>query len=91
MILSTGVSATTADAPSFAATVLAMEGTVGLPGAVLADTGFASGKAVADLEARGIEPLVAIGRAQPHRPCDFRPPPQPKRERRIAEPWRIAM
>jgi hypothetical protein len=91
LILSTGVVATTADAPSFAATVLAMEGTVGLPGAVLADTGFASGKAVADLEARGIEPLVAIGRAQPHRPYDFRPPPKPKKERRTAEPWRVAM
>ena len=26
-----------------------------------------------------------------HRPYDFRPPPKPKRERRIAEPWRIAM
>src|SRR5215210_2999500 len=38
LILTTGVVATTADAPSFAATVLAMEGTVGLPGAVLADT-----------------------------------------------------
>ena len=91
LILTTGVVATTADAPSFAATVLAMEGTVGLPGAVLADTGFASGKAVADLEARGIEPLVAIRRTQPHRPYDFRPPPKPKRERRTAEPWRIAM
>jgi len=91
LILSTGVVATTADAPSFAATVLAMEGTVGLPGVVLADTGFASGKAVADLEARGIEPLVAIGRTQPHRPYDFRPPPKPKRERRTTEPWRIAM
>src|SRR5829696_759865 len=91
LILSTGVVATTADAPGFAATVLAMEGTVGLPGAVLADTGFASGKAVADLEARGIEPLVAIGRSQPHRPYDFRPPPKPKKERRTTEPWRIAM
>ena len=91
LILSTGVVATTADAPSFAATVLAMEHTVGLPRTVLADTGFASGKAVAALEAHGIEPLVAIGRTQPHRPYDFRPPPKPKKERRITEPWRIAM
>ena len=91
LILATGVVATTADAPSFAATVLAMEGTVGLPRTVLADTGFANGKAVANLEARGIAPLVAIGRAQPHRPYDFRPPPTPKRERRTAEPWRVAM
>jgi transposase len=91
LILATGLVATTADAPGFAATVLAMENTVGLPRTVLADTGFASGKAVADLEARGIEPLVAIGRTQPHRPYDFRPPPEPKKERRITEPWRIAM
>ena len=90
-VLATGIAATTADAPGFAATVLAMGDTVGLPRTVLADTGFASGKAVADLEARGIEPLVAIGRTQPHRPYDFRPPPKPKRERRTTEPWRIAM
>ncbi len=91
LILATGVAATTADAPGFAATVLAMERTVGLPRTVLADTGFASAPAVAALEARGIEPLVAIGRTQPHRPYDFRPPPKPKRERRTTEPWRIAM
>jgi hypothetical protein len=36
-----------------------------------ADAGFASGPAVAALAARGIEPLVAIGRTQPHRPYDF--------------------
>jgi Transposase DDE domain len=46
---------------------------------------------VAALEARNIEPLVAIARTQSHRPYDFRPPPEPKPERRIAEPWRIAM
>ena len=91
LILATGLAATTADAPGFAATVLAMENTVGLPRTVLADTGFASAPAVATLEARGIEPLVAIGRTQPHRPYDFRPPPKPKKERRITEPWRVAM
>jgi hypothetical protein len=91
LILATGVAATTADAPGFAATILGMEATIGLPSTVLADTGFASAPAVAALQARGIEPLVAIGRTQPHRAYDFRPPPKPKRERRIAEPWRIAM
>ena len=91
LILATGITASPADAPSFAATVLAMEKTVGLPLVVLADTGFASGPAVSDLQARGIDPLVAIGRTQPHRPYDFRPPPQPKPPRRITEPWRIAM
>lgn len=91
LILATGVTASSADAPSFAATILAMENTIGLPQVVLADTGFASGPAVADLQAREVEPLVAIGRTQPHRPYDFRPPPKPKAARRITEPWRIAM
>jgi transposase len=91
VILATGLSANASDAPGFAATILAMEKTVGLPKIVLADTGFASGPAVEELQTRGIEPLVAIGRTQPHRPYDFRPPPQPKPARRITEPWRIAM
>jgi hypothetical protein len=91
LILATGVVATTADAPSFASTILGMERGIGLPGTVLADTGFASGEAVAALKAKNIEPLVAIGRTQPHRPYDFRPPPKPKAARRIAEPWRLAM
>ena len=60
LILATNLVTTTADAPSFAATILAMQTTIGLSRTVLADTGYASGKAVADLQARGIEPLVAI-------------------------------
>lgn len=91
LILATNLVATTADAPSFAATILAMESTCGLPGCVLADTGYASGDAVSALQARGIEALVAIGATQPHRPYDFRPPPDPKLARQIKEPWRIAM
>jgi len=75
-----------ADAPSFAATILGMEATLGLPSMVLADTGFASGPAVADLQARGIEPLLAIGRTQRHRPYDICPPPLQKTPWRITEP-----
>jgi transposase len=91
LILATNLTASPADAPSFAATILAMANTGGLPPVVLADSGFASGPAVAELEGRNIEPLVAIGRTQPHRPYDFRPPPQAKPARQITEPWRIAM
>jgi len=91
LILATNLVATPADAPSFAPTILTMETTIGLPKTVLADTGFASGPAVEALQARGITPLVAIGRTQPHRPYDFRPPPKPKAARQITEPWRIAM
>ncbi len=91
LILATNMATTPSDQPNFAATVLGMEKTIGLPRTVLADAGFASGPAVAELAARNIEPLVAIARTQPHRPYDFRPPPEPKPERRIAEPWRLAM
>ena len=91
LVLATNLVATSADAPSFAATILSMEKTIGLPGIVLADAGYASGPAVTALQARGIEPMVAIGRTQPHRPYDFRPPPAHKTPRKINEPWRIAM
>jgi len=91
VILATNLTACPSDAPSFAATILGMERGIGLPATVLADTGFASAEAVASLEAKGIEPLVAIGRTQPHRPYDFRPPPDPKPPRRISEPWRLKM
>lgn len=91
LILATNIATTPSDQPTFAATILAMEQSLGLPQTVLADAGFASGEAVAALEARNIEPLVAIARTQPHRPYDFRPPPQPTPQRRIVEPWRLAM
>ena len=91
LILATNLVATSADAPSFAETILGMRGTVGLPERVLADTGYASGPAVEALHAHGVEPLVAIGRTQPHRAYDFRPPPLPKTPRRVTEPWRVAM
>jgi hypothetical protein len=91
LILATNLTACPSDAPSFAATILGMKQGIGLPETVLADAGFASAKAVAALEAKGIEPLVAIGRTQPHRPYDFRPPPETKPPRRIREPWRLKM
>ena len=91
LILATNLTTCPSDAPSFAATILGMERCIGLPTVVLADTGFASGEAVAALKARKIEPLVAIGRTQPRRLYDFRPPPEPKTPRRITEPWRLDM
>ena len=68
-----------------------MKDTVGLPTRVLAGIGFARGPATEHFRPVGLEPLVAIGRTQPHRQDDFRPPPEPKEPRRITEPWRIAM
>jgi transposase len=91
LIVAANMGTAPSDQPTFATTILAMRQTVGLPRTVLADAGFASGAAVAELEANGIEPLVAIARTQPYRPYDFRPPPEPGPERRITEPWRLAM
>jgi hypothetical protein len=68
LIVATSIATIPSDQPIFAATLLAMEETIGLPRTVLADAGYASREAVAELEARGIEPLVAIARTQPHRP-----------------------
>jgi len=38
-----------------------------------------------------VDMWVAIGRTQPHRSYDFRPPPAAKAKRQIKELWRIAM
>jgi transposase len=91
LILASNIATTPSDQPTFAATILAMEQTVGLPATVLADAGFASGAAVQALRDKNIEPLVAIARTQPQRPYDFRPPPELRQERQIKEPWRIEM
>src|SRR4051794_36973021 len=90
LILATNMATTPSDQPTFAATILAMEHTIGLPHTVLADAGFASGAAVAKLEARNVEPLVAIAKTQPHRPYDFRPPPRPNPSAASGNPgaWR---
>jgi len=90
LVLATNLVATSADAPSFAATVLGVRDTVGLPQTVLADTGYASGPTVKALKANKIEPLVTIGRTQPHRPDDFRQPARraPHRVVRGAGPGR---
>ena len=91
LILAVDVTRTPSDQPMFAQTVLGMKGGAGLPGIVLADAGFASGPAVERLKSEGIEPLVAIAKTQPHRPYDFRPPPDPRPNRNITEPWRLEM
>jgi hypothetical protein len=91
LILATNMATTPSDQPTFAATILGMAKTIGLPSTVLADAGFADREAVAELQNGGVEPLVAIAKTQPHRPYDFRPPPATKPARRILEPWRLAM
>lgn len=61
--------------------------TTGLPETVLA----ARGKAVWELQKKGVDPLVAIGRSSARRPYDFRPQSEERKSRRITEPWRLTM
>jgi hypothetical protein len=53
--------------------------------------GQARAEAVAAVEAKGVELLVAIGRTQPHPACDVRPPPEMKPPCGISQPWRLKM
>ena len=100
LVLHTDVVTTPSDQKSFACVILSMDpdaGGIGLPKTVLADAGYACGKQVKALQDKGIDPLVAIGRTMPHRPYDFRPPPdeagEPKAKppQAINAPWRIDM
>ena len=92
LVLTTNVAQTPSDGPSFEATIVQLCETLGTPETILGDAGYANGDAVANLEARGIEVLVAVSRPDNGRTYDFRPPnpdarppPEPKAE------WRIAM
>lgn len=92
LVLVGGVTRNASDAPSFKETIDKLCEEVGTPATVLGDSGYANGAAVADLEARDIEVLVAISRPDGERRYDFRPPkantkppPEPKAE------WRKAM
>jgi hypothetical protein len=92
LVLASGVSRNASDAPSFEETIDRLCAEVGQPTTVLGDGGYANGEAVARLEARGIEVLVAVSRPEGERLYDFRPPrqdtrppPEPKAE------WRKAM
>ena len=85
LVLAADVGQTPSDQPMFEPTITRMIDTVGPPTTVLGDAGYASGEAVAALEARDIEVLVAVSRPQAERPYDFRPPdpnakppPEPK-------------
>ena len=92
LVLATTIGQTPSDGPTFEATIDELCGTIGKPKTVLGDAGFANGDAVAAIEAREIEVLVAVSRPEAERTYDFRPPdpnakppPEPKAE------WRQRM
>ena len=92
-VAAANVSRSPGEAPTFAATIEALCATLGPPATGLGDAGFASGEAVAAIEARVIEVLVAVSRPEAGRRCDFRPPPgedaEPPPEPKAA--WRRKM
>ncbi len=92
LVVTTTVAQTPSDTPTFVETIATLCDTLGQPETILGDAGFASGDAVATLQARGIEVLVAVSRPDNERRYGFRPPkPDAKPPPEPKAPWRIAM
>jgi len=92
LVLATDVYSTTNDRHNLDGLVEQLCDRVGKPTTLLGDAGYAGEKIVTVLEARGIEPLIAVSRQQAERPYDFRPPKKTgKPPPAITAPWRIAM
>ena len=90
LILAAPVSQCASDANELVPTIDAIPATIGQPSTVLADTGYANGDEIAEVERRGIEALVAIA-APERRPHDFRPTPPEKPKPEIKAEWRKKM
>jgi transposase len=92
LVLATDVYSTTNDRHDLDGLVKHLCDHVGTPSTLLGDAGYAGEQIVEALDARGIEPLIAISRQQAERPYDFRPPKKPdKPPPKITAPWRVAM
>lgn len=92
LVLTGNVSQNASDAPTFRETIDRLCDAVGQPKTILGDSGYANGEAVAHLQARGIEALVAISRPDGERRYDFRPPkPDAKPPPEPVAEWRKAM
>jgi transposase len=92
LVLLADVSQNASDAPGFEATIETLCAELGQPTTVLGDSGFAQEAAVQNLEARGIEVLVAVSRPEGERRYDFRPPqPKSKPPPEIKAGWRKTM
>ena len=87
LILGAGVSQSASDANELVPIVDAVTKAVGAPITVLADTGYENGEAVAVLEARNIEVLVAVRGSAHRRPHDFRPTMPEKKANEPKLPW----
>ena len=91
LVLSTTVSQCASDANELVSTVSAIPAEIGKPVTVLADTGYANGDAVAELQKGAIEVLVALPGQNHRRQHDLRPTPPEKPPREIKADWMKAM
>ena len=91
LILSAPVSQCASDANELVPTVKAIPASIGTPTAVLADTGYANGEEVVELQNDGMEVLVSIPGADGRRKHDLRPTPPEKRPREIKAEWKKKM
>ena len=91
LILSAPVSQCASDANELAPTVKAIPASIGTPTAVLADTGYANGEEVVELQNDGMEVLVAIPGADSRRKHDLRPAPPETKPREIKAEWKKKM
>ena len=76
LVLGSRVSVCASDRNELVADVEAIPAAVGVADRVLADSGYATGSEVSQLEGRGMEVLVATGAESQRRRHDFRPEPQ---------------
>ena len=87
LILANAVVQCASDANELVPMVNMVENNVGKPNCVLADTGYANGEAVAELEKRDIDPLVATRGTGNRRAHDFRPVPAEKPPQKTKSEW----
>ena len=90
-MLGARVSTNASDRRELVADVDAIPSSVGTAKEVLADSGYATGDEVAQLEQRGMEVLVATTATEWRRRYDFRPPKSPRPQREVRADWIAAM
>ena len=89
LILGVNVSQCASDANELVPTVTAIPESIGKPETVLADTGYANGEAVATLQNKGSEVLVATRGDNHRRAHDLRPvpPAKPEKPQEVQAEW----
>lgn len=91
LVLGHRVSQCCSDRNELSANLATLDPQLGQPGCALADSGYANGEEVADVQGTGIEVLVATGRTDTKREYDFRPPREPRPPPERPDPWIVTM